>query len=168
MRTASATFNRETGKFTLVVGGRDGEPASRATAELPSVLHEGVTSIIRPHLASDPAIREAYLQVGTSYYGQDPHISLKVFVEADGTMLENERAFNWIRRNCAEHDLFFDLWVYNDYEMERLNVSGEKLEKTGHSLIYSRDAPRPPSPSSGKNTLNESFRTLTPSQAKPC
>ena len=141
MRTASATFNRETGQFTVVVGKNDSEPASRATAEQPSVLHEEVASIIRPHLASDPAIREAYLQVGKSYYGQDPHISLKVFVEADGTMLENERAFNWIRRNCAERDLFFDLWVYNDYEMERLNVSGEKLEKTGHSLIYSRDAP---------------------------
>ena len=139
MRTASATFNRETGQFTLVVGGNGSEPASRATAEQPSALHEGIASIIRPHLASDPAIREAYLQVGKSYYGQDPHISLKVFVDADGTMLENERAFNWIRRNCAEQDLFFDLWVYNDYEMERLNVSGEKLEKTGHSLIYSRD-----------------------------
>lgn len=141
MRTASATFNRETGKFTLVVGGSDSEVANRATKELLSVLHEGIASIIRPHLASDPAIREAYLQVSKSCYGEDPHISLKVFVEADGTMLENERAFNWIRRNCAERDLFFDLWVYNDYEMERLNVSGEKLEKTGHSLIYSRDVP---------------------------
>ena len=139
MRTASATFNRETGQFALVVSGSDSEPAKRAAKELPSVFHEGVASIIRPHLASDPAIREAYLQVGKSYYGEDPHISLKVFVEADGTMLENERAFNWIRRNCAEQDLFFDLWVYNDYEMERLNVSGEKLEKTEHALIYSRD-----------------------------
>ena len=71
MRTASATFNRETGQFTLVVGGSDSELANRAT---------------------------------------------------------------------AEQDLFFDLWVYNDYEMERLNVSGKKLEKTGHALIYSRDA----------------------------
>ena len=141
MRIASATFNRETGQFALVVGENGSEFASRATKELPSVLHEGVASIIRPHLASDPAIREAYLQVGKSYYGEDPHISLKVFIEADGTILENERAFNWIRRNCAEQDLFFDLWVYNDYELERLNVSSEKLEKAGHSLIYSRDAP---------------------------
>ena len=139
MRTASATFNRETGQFTLVVSGSDSEPAKRATEELPSVLHEGVAAIVRPHLASDPAIREAYLQVGKSYYGEAPHISLKIFVDADGTMLENERAFNWIRRNCAEQDLFFDLWVYNDYELERLNVSGNKLEKTGHSLIYTRD-----------------------------
>ena len=140
MRTATATFNRKTGHFTLVVGRSGSKPGSRAAEELPSVLHEGVASIIRPHLASDPAIREAYLQVGKSYYGEDPHISLKIFVEADGTMLENERAFNWIRRNCSEQDLFFDLWVYNDYELERLNVSGKKLEKTGHSLIYSRDA----------------------------
>ena len=141
MRTASATFNRKTGKFTIVVGESGSEPASRATKELPSVLHEGVAAIIRRYLASDPAIREAYLQIGKSYYGENPLITVTIFVEADGTMLENERAFNWIRRNCAEHDLFFDLWVYNDYEMQRLNVSGEKLEKTGHSLIYSRDAP---------------------------
>lgn len=141
MRTASATFNRETGKFTIVVGGSDREPASRATKELPSVLHEGVAAIVRRHLASDPAIREAYLKIGKSYYGEDPLITVTIFVEADGTMLENERAFNWIRRNCAEQDLFFDLWIFNDYEMERLNVSGEKLQKTGHSLIYSRDAP---------------------------
>ena len=141
MRTALATFNRETGQFILVVGGNGSEFASRVTAELPSVRHEGVASVIRLHLASDPAIREAYLKVGKSYYGEDPHISLKIFVEADGTMLENECSFNWIRRNCADQDLFFDLWVYNDYEMERLNVSGEKLEKTGHSLIYSRDTP---------------------------
>ncbi len=139
MRAASATFNRETGQFTLVVGGNGSEPTSRATEELPSAFHEGVASIIRPHLEGDPAIREGYLQIGRSYYGEDPHISLKIFVEADGTMLENERIFNWIRRKCAEQDLFFDLWVYNDYELERLNVSGEKLIKTGHSLIYSRD-----------------------------
>ena len=140
MRTVSVAFNRATGQFALIVSGSDSKPASRATAELPSVLHEGVASVIRPHLASDPAIREAYLQIGKSYYGEDPHISLKIFVEADVMMLENERAFNWIRRNCAERDLFFDLWVYNDYEMERLNVAGKKLEKTGHALIYSRDA----------------------------
>ena len=48
----------------LVVGGSGSEPASRATKELPSVLHEGVAAIIRRHLASDPAIREAYLQIG--------------------------------------------------------------------------------------------------------
>ena len=141
MRTASATFNRKTGKFTIVVGGSGSEPASRATKELPSVLHEGVASIVRRYLASDPAIREAYLQIGKSYYGENPLITVTIFVEADGTMLENERAFNWIRRNCAEQDLFFDLCGYNDYEMQRLNISGEKLEKTGHSLIYSRDAP---------------------------
>ena len=141
MRTASATFNRKTGKFTLVVGGSDRKSLSRATKELPSVLHEGVAAIIRRHLTSDPAIREAYLKIGKSYYGEDPLITVTIFVEADGTMPENERAFNWIRRNCAEQDLFFDLWVFNDYEMERLNVSGEKLRKTGHSLIYSRDAP---------------------------
>ena len=111
MRTASATFNRKTGKFTIVVGGSGSEPASRATKELPSVLHEGVASIVRRYLASDPAIREAYLQIGKSYYGENPLITVTIFVEADGTMLENERAFNWIRRNCAEHDLFFDLWV---------------------------------------------------------
>ena len=40
------------------------KPASRVTKELPSVLHEGVAAIIRRHLASDPAIREAYLQIG--------------------------------------------------------------------------------------------------------
>ena len=40
------------------------EPVSRATKELPSVLHEGVAAIIRRHLTSDPAIREAYLQIG--------------------------------------------------------------------------------------------------------
>ena len=64
MRTASATFNRETGKFTIVVGGSDSEPVSRATKELPSVLHEGVAAIVRRHLTSDPAIHEAYLKIG--------------------------------------------------------------------------------------------------------
>ena len=141
MRTASATFNRKTGKFTLVVSGSDRKSLSRATKELPSVLHEGVAAIVRRHLTSDPAIREAYLKIGKSYYGEDPLITVTIFVEADGTMPENERAFNWIRRNCAEQDLFFDLRIFNDYEMERLNVSGEKLQKTGHSLIYNRDMP---------------------------
>ena len=47
------------------------EPASRATKELPSVIHEGIVAIIRHHLTSDPAIREAYLQIGKSYYGED-------------------------------------------------------------------------------------------------
>lgn len=101
MRTASATFNRETGQFALVVSGSSSEPAKRAAEELSSVLHEGVMPIIRPHLANDPAIRETYLQVDKSCYDEDTHISLKVFVEADGTMLEKERAFNWIRRNYA-------------------------------------------------------------------
>ena len=141
MRTASATFNRETGQFTLVVGGNGNEPASRAAEEQPSALHEGIASIIRPHLASDPAIREAYLQVGKSYYGQDPHISLKVFVEADGTMLENERAFNWIQTNCDDQGVYFDLWTFSDLDLERLGITGDKLIATGHSLIYARDAP---------------------------
>ena len=51
------------------------EPASRATKELPSVLHEGVAAIIRRHLTSDPSIREACLQIGKSYYGEDPMLS---------------------------------------------------------------------------------------------
>ena len=50
------------------------DPASRATKELPSVLHKGVAAIIRRHLASDPAIREAYLRIGKSYYGEAPLI----------------------------------------------------------------------------------------------
>ena len=51
------------------------KPASRVTKEQPSVLHEGVAAIIRRHLASDPATRDAYLQVGKSYYGEDPLIT---------------------------------------------------------------------------------------------
>ena len=141
MRTASATFNRETGKFTLVVGGNGGgEPASRATAEQPSALHEGVASIIRPHLASDPAIREAYLQIGKSYYGEDPLITVTIFVDTEATMLENERAFNWIQSNCDDQGVYFDLWTFNDLDLERLDITGDKLIATGHSLIYTRDA----------------------------
>ena len=140
MRTASATFNRKTGKFTLVVSGSDSEPASRATKEPPSVIHEGVASIIRPHLASDPAIREAYLQIGKSYYGEDPLITVTIFVEADGTMLENERTFSWIQSNCDDQGVYFDLWIFNDLDLQRLKITGDKLIATGHSLIYARDA----------------------------
>ena len=141
MRTASATFNRETGKFTLVASGSDSKPAGRATEEQPSVLHEGVASIIRPHLASDPAIREAYLQVGTSYYGEDPLSTVTIFVDTEATMLENERTFNWIQSKCDDQGVYFDLWIFNDQDSERLEITGDKLMTTGHSLIYRRDAP---------------------------
>ena len=140
MRTASATFNRETSQFTLVVGESDNKPASRATAEQPSVLHEGVASIIRPHLASDPAIREAYLQIGKSYYGENPLITVTIFVDTEATMLENERDFNWIQSNCDDQGVYFDLWTFNDQDSERLDITGDKLIATGHSLIYARDA----------------------------
>ena len=141
MRTASATFNRETGQFTLVVSKNDSEPAKRAAEELPSVLHEGVASIIRPHLASDPTIREAYLQIGKSYYGEDPLITVTIFVDTEATMLENERTFNWIQSKCDDQGVYFDLWTFNDQDSERLEITGDKLIATGHSLIYARDAP---------------------------
>ena len=140
MRTASATFNRETGQFTIVVSRSDSKPANRATKELPSALHEGAASIIRPHLASDLAIREAYLQVGKSYYGEDPLITVTIFVDTEATMLENERAFNWILSNCDDQGVYFDLWTFNDQDSERLEITGDKLIATGHSLIYRRDA----------------------------
>ena len=140
MRTASATFNRETGQFTLVVSGSGSKPGSRATKELPSVLHEGVAAIIRRHVTSDPAIREAYLQIGKSYYGEDPLITVTIFVEADGTMFENERTFSWIQSNCDDQGVYFDLWIFNDLDLQRLEITGDKLIATGHSLIYARDA----------------------------
>ena len=121
--------------------GRDSKPAKRATAEQPSALHEGVASIIRPHLASDPAIREAYLQIGKSYYGEDPLITVTIFVDTEATMLENERAFNWIQTNCDDQGVYFDLWTFSDLDLERLGITGDKLIATGHSLIYARDAP---------------------------
>lgn len=140
MRTASATFNRATGQFTLVVSGSDSKPASRATGELPSVLYEGVASIIRPHVTSDPAIREAYLQIGKSYYGEAPLITVTIFVDTEATMLENERTFSWIQSNCDDQGVYFDLWIFNDLDLQRLDITGDKLIATGHSLIYARDA----------------------------
>ena len=140
MRTASATFNRETGHFTLVVSGNGSKPAKRATAEQPSALHEGVASVIRPHLTSDTAIREAYLQIGKSYYGEDPLITVTIFVDTEATMFENERAFNWIQSKCDDQRVYFDLWTFNDLDLERLDITGDKLIATGHSLIYTRDA----------------------------
>ena len=129
-----------TGQFALVVSGSSSEPAKRAATEQPSVLHEGIASVIRPHLASDPDIREAYLQIGKSYYGEDPLITVTIFVDTEATMLENERTFNWIQSNCDDQGVYFDLWIFSDQDLERLDITGDKLIATGHALIYSRDA----------------------------